>query len=220
MKSDPKEILAEFGIDAAGKDPDGQYQWKMLSLRAGSEERKRLEKAWSAYVLGRKQVDLTGAPPPTSPPPAASSWWGRRKWVVAVVLAVLAGIRYYGYAYQMAEPRPAVPPTTAKTIGDWRVKYDALKTLPNESGHKEEHHEEVILLAEAAKSAIEAGQATAMLDRMNADLVAEREDTLAKPMTALEQHTEQWKVIVQALIMNKAELLDHEAFKGHHNGEL
>ena len=120
----------------------------------------------------------------------------------------------------MAEPRSAVPRATAKTIGDWRVKYDALKTTLNESGHKDEHHEEFILLAEAARSAIEAGQATAMLDRMNADLVAEREDTSAKPMTELEQHTEQWKVIVQALIMNKAELLDHEAFKGHHEGEL
>ena len=140
--------------------------------------------------------------------------------MIAVILAVVAGIWYFVSAYQMAEPRPAGPPPTSKTIGDWRVKYDALQTILNESGHKDEHHEEFILLAEAARSAIEGGQATAMLDCMNADLVAEREDTSAKPMTELEQHTEQWKVIVQALIMNKAELLDHEAFKGHHAGEL
>jgi len=150
MTSEPKRTLAEFGIDLEGRDPAGQYQWKMLSLNANSEERKRLEKAWSAYVLGRKQVDLTGAPPPRSARPDALSWWRRRKWVVAVVLALVAGIWYFVFAYQLAEPRPAAPPATAKTIGDWRVKYDALKTILNESGHKDEHHEEFILLAEAA----------------------------------------------------------------------
>ncbi|HRH38163.1 MAG TPA: hypothetical protein PK760_07455 [Flavobacteriales bacterium] len=77
-----------------------------------------------------------------------------------------------------------------------------------------------MLLAEAARNAIRAGQASAMLDRMNADLTAERDGTGTKPITTLEQHTEQWKIIVQALVLNKAELLDHDRFKDHHQGEL
>lgn len=224
MSSDPKEILAEFGIDVNGKDPDGQYQWKMLAMQVGSPERTRLEKAWSAFVLGRKEVDLPKKPEPTTDrsadkgaPSKGIGGLGavKKRWMLlglgAIGIAVLWLYMHDRRAHRASVEQAAV---------EWQVKYEAIKPMLNESGHDDEHHDEFVLLAEAAKAAIQAGQGEKMLERINADLAAERTAQGAMPISAMASHTAQWKIIVQALVMNKVELLDHEKFKGHHEGEL
>lgn len=223
MKSEPKEILAEFGIDVNDGDPSGQYQWKMLSQKAGSPERQRLEKAWSAYVLDRKIVDLPKKPAPasarTADGPASGSGigvlgWMRRGMMIVLGVIVIALLGLY------LQDRSEHKASEDRATSDWQTKYEALKTMLDQSGHDDEHHDEFVLLAEAAKSAIQAGQGSQMLERMNADLASERAGTGPQLITELESHTAQWKIIVEALVMNKEELLDHEKFKGHHEGEL
>lgn len=225
MTTDPKAVLAEFGIDVNGPDPDGQYQWKMLSLRAGSEDRKHLEKAWSAFVLGRKEVEVarpakaaTVAPPPDpgNVPAGGAAWSSKWRMRIAAVILGLAALLVL--LHLINDRNPARAATTSAR--DWKAKYEALMNMMDESGHADEHHDEFILLAEAAKAAIQAGQGSAMLERMNADLAAEHSGPGPQRMAELESHTAQWKIIVEALVMNKAELLDHEKFKGHHEGEL
>lgn len=218
MTSDPKEILAEFGIDVTGKDPDGQYQWKMLSLRAGSEERKRLEKAWSAFVLGRKAVVV---PKPANAVKGSGALdWMKKRWMV--LASAVIGIGVLGWLlfdhlghYDVAEPHTHQAPAS-----EWRPKYEAIKTMLDTSGHQSEHHDEFVLLAEAARAAIQAGQGAQLLEQINADLAAERTGSGPQRMVELAAHKAQWKVVMEALIMNKAELLDHEKFEGHHEGEL
>ncbi len=219
MTSDPKQILAEFGIDVGGKDPDGQYQWKMLSLRAGSEERHRLEKAWSAFVLGRKEVEVKSraqeAPPASN---RLTPWQQLRKPYVVIIALVMLGGLVWGVVHIVREHVATTPADTSTS--EWQSKYEAIKTTLSESDHKDEHHEEFVLLAEAARAAIESGQASDMLSRLNTDVAAERNGTAPRAISELEEHAEQWRIIVQALVLNKAELLDHEKFKGHHEGEL
>lgn len=222
MSSDPKHILSEFGIDVNGKDPDGQYQWKLLSLRAGSEERKRLEKAWSAFVLDRKEVDLpqrkvletgTAKQAAANAPERLRRFTSKRFYVLLGFAFVAVGAGIWFLLEHSGESGTHTP-------GAWQAKYEALKDMVDESAHDDEHHEEFILLAEAAKDAIRAGQGALLLDRMNADLAAERAGHGTQRISTLAAHKAQWQVIVQALVMNKVELLEHEEFKGHHEGEL
>lgn len=224
MNLDPKAILAEFGIDVNGPDPDGQYQWKMLSLKAGSPERQRLEKAWSAFVLGRKAVSVP-APPKAAKvkSTAAEQGWTAKRWLAIALVVIITGVLWLFLHDRKEHPSVAIPPTKEQhtvAVEEWRTKYDAIKTMLDSSTHDDEHHEEFILLAEAAKAAIQAGQGAAMLERINADLAAERAGSGPQRITELEAHKAQWKIILEALVMNKAELLDHEKFKGHHEGEL
>ena len=222
MSSDPKDILAEFGIDVNGKDPDGQYQWKMLSLKAGDPERKRLEKAWSAYVLGRKEVDLAKRPALADGVAERSkanagmgpgrSRFKRSHLLIGFFLLALGAVLWI-LLHDTGDRGTQAP-------GTWLAKYEALRAMVDESAHDDEHHEEFILLAEAAREAILAGQGPMMLDRMNTDVAAERARKTAPAISTLADHKEQWKAIVEALVMNKVELLEHEEFKGHHEGEL
>lgn len=227
MNKDPKAIHAEFGIDLSGKDPAGQYQWKMLSLNASSEERQRLEKAWAAYVLDRKLVDVPGARSEPAPAAAAAEpgvrGWIKRRWVVlglAVLGLVVLWLVLHDAADHRTSPDAGAQGATNTAQSEWRTKYEAIKTMLDESGHDDAHHDEFVLLAEAAKAAITGGEASLMLEQLNADLAAERNTGSMQRITVLASHTAQWKVIVQALVMNKAELLDHEKFEGHHEGEL
>lgn len=219
MTIDPKAVLAEFGIDVNGKDPDGQYQWKMLSLKAGSPERQRLEKAWSAFVLGRKAVDV---PKPASAKTGPGTLdWIKKRWMVLV--PTVLGIGVLGWLlFDHLGHHVAADPNAAQeaAASEWLPKYEAVKTMLDTSGHHSEHHEEFVLLAEATKAAIQAGQGAQMLERLNADPTAESTGSRPQRISELASHTAQWKIIVQALIMNKAELLDHEKFEGHHAGEL
>ena len=219
MTIDPKAVLAEFGIDVNGKDPDGQYQWKMLSLKAGSPERQRLEKAWSAFVLGRKAVDV---PKPASAKkgPGALDWI-KKRWMVLVPTVLGLGVAGWLLFDHLGHHTVTDPKVYQQApASEWRPKYESVKTMLDTSGHKSEHHEEFVLLAEAAKSAIQAGQGAQMLEQLNADLATERAGNGPGRISELASHTAQWKIVVQALVMNKAELLDHEKFKGHHEGEL
>jgi len=225
MSTSPKAILAEFGIDLDGKDPAGQYQWKMLSLNANSADRQRLEKAWAAYVLDKKVVDLptksgAAAAEPATQPTGGSGGnvlaWLAKRWMWIGIAVIGIGALWF-YLHDRKEHAAKATPTT--TV-DWLTKYEAIKTMLSESGHDDEHHDEFVLLAEAAKSAIKGGQGAQMLERMNADLAAERTAGSPQRIAELASHTAQWKIIVQALVMNKAELLDHEKFEGHHEGEL
>ena len=231
MNTDPKAILAEYGIDLAGKDPAGQYQWKMLSLNASSAERQRLEKAWAAYVRDRNRVDVPmGAKsdpaepdPATAPTEPGNRGWIKRRWMVmglAAIGIVVLWLVFHDAADHRAKPDAGAQGSANAAQSEWRTKYEAIKTMLDESGHDDEHHDEFILLAEAAKSAIQSGEGSRMLEQMNADLVAERPAGNPQRITVLASHTAQWKVVVQALVMNKAELLDHEKFEGHHEGEL
>ncbi|HMU15195.1 MAG TPA: hypothetical protein PKE53_14470 [Flavobacteriales bacterium] len=225
MNTDPQAILAEFGIDLNGKDPAGQYQWKMLSLNANSADRQRLEKAWAAYVLDKKVVDLpnkSAAAPanPATQPTRRSGGnvlaWLARRWMLIGIAVIGIGALWL-YLHDRKEHAAKATPTT--TV-EWLAKYEAIQTILSESGHDDEHHDEFVLLAEAAKSAIQAGQGAQLLERMNADLAAERTRGGPKRITELASHTAQWKIIVQALVMNKVELLDHGKIEGHHEGEL
>ena len=231
MNTDPKAILAEFGIDLAGKDPAGQYQWKMLSLNANSEDRQRLEKAWAAYVLDRKHVDASvrakndpGEPASAAVPAAPGILgWFKKRWIV-IGLAVIGIALLWLVLHDMADHR-SKDNADAQSQGnaaasEWRTKYEAVKSMLDESGHDDAHHDEFVLLAEAAKAAITGGQGSKMLEQMNADLAAERATGSTQRITELASHTTQWKAIVQALVMNKAELLEHGKFEGHHEGEL
>ncbi len=218
MTSDPKEILAEFGIDVTGKDPDGQYQWKMLSLKAGSPERQRLEKAWSAFVLGRKAVDVP-KPASVKTGPGALDWI-KKRWMVLVPTVLGIGVLGWLLFDHLGHHVAADAATQQAPPHEWRTNYETIKTMLDSSGHDDDHHDEFVLLAEAAKSAINAGQAAKMLEQINADLAAERTGSGPQRISELAAHTAQWKIIIQALIMNKTELLDHEKFQGHHEGEL
>lgn len=218
----PQDVLKEFGIDVHGPDPDGQYQWKMLSLKAGSPERQRLEKAWSAHVLHRKAVDLPRKPktPIVRTAPQLLSWLKKPSVVIALAVLVM-GVLWIVFQYRSEQRSNAALEAVGPEPGNvWYAKYTAIKAMLDESAHQGEHHEEFILLAEAAKSAIEAGQGAAMLAQINADLRAEQTALGPHLISELEAHKTQWKVIMEALIMNKAELLDHRRFKGHHEGEL
>lgn len=191
----------------------------MLSLNAGSPERQRLEKAWSAFVLGRKAVDV---PKPASAKKGPGPLdWIKKRWMVLVPTVI--GISVLGWLlYDHLGHHDAADPnaTQRAPASEWRPKYETIKTMLDESTHDDEHHEEFVLLAEAARSAIQAGQGAEMLEQLNADLAAERSGNGPQLIAELESHTAQWKVIVQALIMNKAELLDHGKFEGHDEGEL
>lgn len=219
MTIDPKAVLAEFGIDVNGKDPDGQYQWKMLSLKAGSPERQRLEKAWSAFVLGRKAVDV---PKPASAKtgPGALDWI-KKRWMVLVPTVLGLGVAgWLLFDYLGHHDGAGTDARQQASASEWRAKYEAVKTMLDTSGHQSAHHEEFVLLAEATRSAIQAGQGAAMLERIHADLAEEGRQAGDRPISELAEHKDQWKLIMQALIMNKAELLDHEKLEGHHEGEL
>lgn len=223
MTTAPKTVLKEFGIDVDGKDPDGQYQWKMLSLKAGSEERKRIEKAWSAFILDRREVPrekVASHKGAHDQVPMAGPWVSTRKWIYAVGILLLGIGLLWLLLHDSAQHNAGPPVSTNADAKEWSTKYEALKAMMDESGHGDEHHDEFILLSETAKAAIMGGQAPAMLDRINADLAAEGLQQGARPITALAAHKAQWKVIVQALIMNEVGLLDHAKFEGHHEGEL
>ncbi len=219
MTIDPKAVLAEFGIDVTGKDPDGQYQWKMLSLKPGSPERQRLEKAWSAFVLGRKAVDV---PKPASAKkgPGALDWI-KKRWMVLVPTVLGLGVAGWLLFDHLGHHDGSGPNARQQaSASEWRAKYEAVKTMLDTSGHQSAHHEEFVLLAEATRSAIQAGQGAAMLERIHADLTEEGRQAGDRPISELAEHKDQWKLIMQALVMHKAELLDHEKLEGHHEGEL
>jgi hypothetical protein len=127
-----------------------------------------LEKAWSAFVLGRKAV-VVPKPASTKKGPGALDWI-KKHWMALVPTVLGIGVLGWLLFDHLGHHDTADPNATQRApASEWRPKYEAVKTMLDTSGHQSEHHEEFVLLAEAARSAIQAGQGAAMLDRIHAD---------------------------------------------------